>query len=66
MIVIFTYLMGRYHNLPFRSQISSHILGELSKIATHYEIISNGQMVKELSAQELEQTCQNYLMRPRF
>lgn len=41
--------------------ISSHILGELSKIATHYGIISNGSMVKELSAQELEQTCQNYL-----
>lgn len=41
--------------------ISSHILGELSKIATHYGIISNGHMVKELSAQELEQTCQNYL-----
>lgn len=41
--------------------ISSHILGELSKIATHYGIISNGRMVKELSAQELEQTCRNYL-----
>lgn len=41
--------------------ISSHILGELSKIATHYGIISNGHMVKELSAQELEQTCRNYL-----
>lgn len=41
--------------------ISSHILGELSKIATHYGIISNGRMVKELSAQELEQTCRHYL-----
>lgn len=41
--------------------ISSHILGELSKIATHYGIISSGQMVKELSSQELERTCQHYL-----
>lgn len=41
--------------------ISSHILGELSKIATHYGIINNGRMVKELSAQELEKTCQSYL-----
>jgi len=41
--------------------ISSHILGELSKIATHYGIINHGRMVKELSAAELEQTCKHYL-----
>lgn len=34
--------------------ISSHILGELEKIATHYGIIRQGRMVAELSAQELE------------
>lgn len=34
--------------------ISSHILGELEKIATHYGIIRQGSMVIELSAKELE------------
>ena len=36
--------------------ISSHILDELSRLATHYGIIDNGRMVKELSAEELEAT----------
>lgn len=34
--------------------ISSHILGELEKIATHYGIIRQGRMVQELSAKEME------------
>ena len=34
--------------------ISSHILGELEKIATHYGIIRQGKMVQELSAEEME------------
>ena len=34
--------------------ISSHILGELEKIATHYGIIRQGKMVMEMSADELE------------
>ncbi len=37
--------------------ISSHILDELSRLATHYGIIDNGRMVKELSAEELENAC---------
>ena len=37
--------------------ISSHILDELSRLATHYGIIDNGRMVKELSAEELESAC---------
>lgn len=37
--------------------ISSHILDELSKLATHYGIIDGGRMVKELSTQELEAAC---------
>lgn len=41
--------------------ISSHILGELSKIATHYGIIKDGTMVQQMSAKELEQICRNYL-----
>jgi len=37
--------------------ISSHILDELSKLATHYGFIDSGRMVKELSAKELEENC---------
>ena len=33
--------------------ISSHILGELEKIATHYGIIRQGRMIMELSAEEI-------------
>ena len=38
--------------------ISSHILDELSRLATHYGFLDQGRMVKELSAQELESACQ--------
>lgn len=34
--------------------ISSHILDELSKLATHYGFIDSGHIVKEISAAELE------------
>ena len=34
--------------------ISSHLLGELEKIATHYGIIRRGKMIQELSAEEME------------
>ena len=34
--------------------ISSHILGELEKIATHYGIIREGRMIQELTAEEME------------
>lgn len=37
--------------------VSSHILDELSKVATHYGFIENGSMVKEMSAEELETRC---------
>ena len=37
--------------------ISSHILDELSRLATHYGIVDRGRMVKELSARELEAVC---------
>ena len=37
--------------------ISSHILGELEKIATHYGIIRQGKMIQELSAKEMESRC---------
>lgn len=34
--------------------ISSHILGELEKIATHYGIIREGKMIQEITAQDME------------
>ena len=34
--------------------ISSHILDELSRLATHYGFIEKGQVIKEMSAEELE------------
>ena len=37
--------------------ISSHILGELSKIATRYGVIETGNLVEEFSKEELEQRC---------
>jgi len=37
--------------------ISSHILDELAKIATHYGFINDGRIVREMSAEELEQEC---------
>lgn len=37
--------------------ISSHILDELSRLATHYGFIDSGHMVKEMSAKELDSAC---------
>lgn len=37
--------------------ISSHILGELEKIATHYGIIRQGKMIQELSAKDMDSRC---------
>ena len=37
--------------------ISSHILDELSRVATHYGFISDGKIIKEMSAEEFEEDC---------
>jgi ABC-2 type transport system ATP-binding protein len=37
--------------------MSSHILDELSRLATHYGFLDHGHMVKEISAKELEEAC---------
>lgn len=41
--------------------ISSHILGELEKIATHYGIIRQGRMIMELSAKEMDSRAQVFV-----
>ncbi len=41
--------------------VSSHILGELEKIATHYGIIRGGKMIKEMTAEELDKNCPIYV-----
>ena len=38
--------------------ISSHILGELEKIATHYGVIRQGRMIMEISAAEMDARAQ--------
>ena len=37
--------------------MSSHILDELAKLATHYGFIDGGHLLKEMSAEELEKHC---------
>lgn len=41
--------------------VSSHILGELEKVATHYGIIRGGKMIREMTAEELENDCPTYV-----
>ena len=41
--------------------ISSHILGELSEMATTYGIIANGKLIEEISSSELSQKCRQYI-----
>lgn len=41
--------------------ISSHILSELEKIATHYGIVRNGKMIAEMTAEELEKSCRTFV-----
>ncbi|MBQ2711128.1 MAG: ATP-binding cassette domain-containing protein [Clostridia bacterium] len=41
--------------------ISSHILGELEKIATHYGIVRGGKMIAEMTAQQLEESCRTFV-----
>lgn len=41
--------------------ISSHILGELSRIATRYGFIDEGKIIKEIEADELEEKSRQYI-----
>lgn len=41
--------------------LSSHILGELSQVASKYGFISKGKLLKEVRAEELNKECKSYL-----
>ena len=41
--------------------VSSHLLGELQKVATHYGIIRHGKMIREMTAEELDASCRTYI-----
>ena len=41
--------------------ISSHILTELSELATCYGIINNGKLLEEISSEQLEEKCKKYI-----
>ena len=41
--------------------VSSHILGELEKVATHYGIVRGGKMIREMTAEELENSCRSFV-----
>lgn len=47
--------LNREYGITFL--ISSHILDELARLATHYGFIDKGCLVKEISAAELEASC---------
>lgn len=51
--------LNQKHQITFL--ISSHILDELSRLATHYGFIEKGHIVREISAEELEAACRKYM-----
>ena len=56
----FRQLILRLHEEGKTIIISSHILGELSKISTNYGIIKEGELIEQLTKEELEGKCQDY------
>jgi ABC-2 type transport system ATP-binding protein len=42
--------------------LSSHLLDELSQIATHYGIIHQGKLIKQISAEELTKESRRYIL----
>ena len=55
-------LLNEVANMGVTVFISSHILGEISKIATRIGIINNGRLIQEVDANQLEQHRQKRLV----
>lgn len=53
-------LVLRLHETGKTILLSSHILGELSKISTVYGIIKDGQMIEQITSEALEEKCMDY------
>lgn len=51
--------LNKEQNITF--MISSHILHELSKVATKYGFIHKGKLIKELTKEELQEECKKCL-----
>ena len=51
--------LNKEKNITFL--ISSHLLDELGKIVTKYGIINNGEMIEEISAEDLREKCKQKL-----
>ena len=41
--------------------VSSHLLGELEKVATRYGIVKGGKMIREMTAEELTASCPTFV-----
>lgn len=41
--------------------VSSHILGELAKVATAYGVIANGNLVREMTNEEVKSVCRTFI-----
>lgn len=52
--------LNKERNITFL--ISSHILDELSKIATHYGFIDKGKILKEITSADLNATCKKRML----
>ncbi|MDE5655063.1 MAG: ATP-binding cassette domain-containing protein [Clostridia bacterium] len=52
--------LNKERNITFL--ISSHILDELSKIATHYGFIDKGKILKEITSEELFASCKKRIL----
>ena len=52
--------LNKERNITFL--ISSHILDELSKVATHYGFIDKGKIIKEITASELEESLKKRIV----
>ncbi|MCI9068878.1 MAG: ATP-binding cassette domain-containing protein [Lachnospiraceae bacterium] len=56
----FRELLGELREEGKTILVSSHILGELSKIATGYGIIKDGELIEQITGEELEEKCRDY------